>query len=182
MSTKPRLRERYDSEVRDRLTKEMGYKNPMAIPKVTKISVNMGMGEAKNEIKLLDEAMATLTQLTAQKATIRRARKSISNFKLRQGMPIGAMVTLRGNRMWEFLDRLTSLAIPRMRDFRGLSDRSFDGHGNYTLGVRDQLIFPEVDYNKISQAMGMNVTICTTAKTDPEAKALLVHLGMPFKK
>jgi len=182
MKTKPRLRERYETEVREKLTKELGYGNPMAVPKISKISINIGMGEAKNDIKLLDEAVGTLTVLAGQKATIRRARKSISNFKLRQGTPIGAMVTLRGTMMYEFLDRLTSLAIPRMRDFKGLSDRSFDGHGNYTLGIRDQLIFPEVDYNKITRAMGMNITICTTAKTDPEAKSLLAHLGMPFRK
>jgi large subunit ribosomal protein L5 len=182
MKTQPRLRERYQQEILPKLRQEFGFKNVMAVPKLTKITINVGMGEAKTEIKLLDEAAATLTVVAGQKASIRRARKSISNFKLRQGQPIGAMVTLRGDRMYEFLDRLISLAIPRMRDFKGLSDRSFDGHGNYTLGVKDQLIFPEVDYNKITRAMGMNITIGTTAKRDPEAKALLAHFGMPFRK
>jgi large subunit ribosomal protein L5 len=182
MKQHPRLRERYEKEILPKLTKEFDYSNVMAVPKLTKITVNVGIGEAKSEIKLLDEAAATLTALAGQKAAVRRARKSVSNFKLRQGQPIGAMVTLRGDRMYEFLDRLISLAIPRMRDFKGLPDRSFDGHGNYTLGVKDQLIFPEVDYNKISRAMGMNITIGTTAKTDPEAKALLQHFGMPFRR
>jgi large subunit ribosomal protein L5 len=182
MKKQPRLREFYGKEVLPRMQQEFQYPNVMAVPKLTKVTINMGMGEAKSEIKLLDEAVETLTTLSGQKAAVRRARKSISNFKLRQGQPIGAMVTLRGNRMYEFLDRLISLAIPRMRDFRGLSDRSFDGHGNYTLGVKDQLIFPEVEYNRITKAMGMNITIGTTAKTDPEAKALLRHFGMPFRK
>lgn len=182
MKQHPRLRERYEKEILPKLTKEFNYSNVMAVPKLTKITVNVGIGEAKSEIKLLDEAAATLTALAGQKAAVRRARKSVSNFKLRQGQPIGAMVTLRGDRMYEFLDRLISLAIPRMRDFKGLPDRSFDGHGNYTLGVKDQLIFPEVDYNKITRAMGMNITIGTTAKTDPEAKALLQHFGMPFRR
>ncbi len=182
MKKQPRLREFYGKEVLPRMQQEFQYPNVMAVPKLTKVTINMGMGEAKSEIKLLDEAVETLTTLSGQKAAVRRARKSISNFKLRQGQPIGAMVTLRGNRMYEFLDRLISLAIPRMRDFRGLSDRSFDGHGNYTLGVKDQLIFPEVEYNRITKAMGMNITISTTAKTDPEAKALLRHFGMPFRK
>ncbi len=182
MKQHPRLRERYEKEILPKLTKEFNYSNVMAVPKLTKITVNVGIGEAKSEIKLLDEAAATLTALAGQKAAVRRARKSVSNFKLRQGQPIGAMVTLRGDMMYEFLDRLISLAIPRMRDFKGLPDRSFDGHGNYTLGVKDQLIFPEVDYNKITRAMGMNITIGTTAKTDPEAKALLAHFGMPFRR
>jgi large subunit ribosomal protein L5 len=185
MATKkqaPRLRTRYKEEILPRLKQEFNYGNVMAVPKLTKITVNVGIGEAKSEIKLLDEAMDTLTTLSGQRAAVRRARKSISNFKLRQGQPVGATVTLRGDRMYEFLDRLVSLAIPRMRDFKGVSDRSFDGHGNYTLGVKDQLIFPEVDYNKITRAMGMNITIGTTAKTDPEAKALLEHFGIPFRK
>jgi large subunit ribosomal protein L5 len=182
MKQHPRLRERYEKEILPKLAKEFNYSNVMAVPKLTKITVNVGIGEAKSEIKLLDEAAATLTALAGQKAAVRRARKSVSNFKLRQGQPIGAVVTLRGDRMYEFLDRLISLAIPRMRDFKGLPDRSFDGHGNYTLGVKDQLIFPEVDYNKITRAMGMNITIGTTAKTDPEAKALLQHFGMPFRR
>lgn len=182
MKTVPRLRDRYSKEILPKLKEDFKIGNVMAVPKLTKITINMGVGEAKSEIKLLDEAAITLTALTGQKAAVRRARKSISNFKLRQGQPIGAMVTLRGDRMFEFLDRLISLAIPRMRDFKGLSDRSFDGHGNYTLGVKDQLIFPEVDYNKITRAMGMNITIGTTAKRDPEAKALLQAFGFPFRK
>lgn len=180
MKTTPRLLERYKSEIVPKLMKEFNYSSVMAVPRLQKIVINIGMGEAKTEIKLLDEAVATLTALSGQKPTIRRARKSISNFKLRQGQPIGAMVTLRGDRMYEFLDRLISIALPRSRDFRGIPDRSFDGRGNYTLGIKDQLIFPEVDYNKITRAMGMNITIGTTAKTDPEAKAFLVHFGMPF--
>lgn len=182
MKSKPRLMERYQTEIIPKLRQEFSYPNVMAVPKLTKITINIGIGEAKTEIKLLDEASATLTALSGQKATVRRARKSVSNFKIRQGQPIGTMVTLRGERMYEFLDRLISLAIPRMRDFRGVPDKSFDGHGNYTVGIKDQLIFPEVDYNKITRAMGMNITIGTTAKTDPEAKALLRHFGMPFRK
>ena len=182
MKTKPRLRDFYEKEIVGKLRDEIGCKNVMEVPKLTKITINIGMGEAKTDIKLLDEAVATLTTLSGQKATVRRARKSISNFKLRQGMPIGAVVTLRGDRMYEFLDRLLSLAIPRTRDFRGLSDRSFDGQGNYTIGVKDQLIFPEVDYSKVTRAMGMNITIGTSAKNDPSAKALLKNFGMPFRK
>lgn len=185
MATKkyvPRLYEFYQSEIVKDLQKEFGYKNIMQVPKLEKISINLGMGEAKNDHKLLDEAIATLTALSGQKASIRRSKKSISNFKLRKGVPIAAKVTLRGVRMYDFLDRFISLAIPRMRDFKGVPDRSFDGRGNYTIGVKDQLIFPEVDYNKVTRAMGMNITFCTTAKTDLEAKALLKGFGMPFKK
>jgi large subunit ribosomal protein L5 len=182
MKTMPRLREKYAKEIVPKLQKELGYKNVMAIPKLEKITVNVGIGEAKSDIKLLDEAAAMLTAISGQKAALRRARKSISNFKLRQGQPIAAVVTMRGDRMYEFMDRFISLAIPRMRDFRGVPDRSFDGRGNYTIGVRDQLIFPEVEYNKVTRAMGMNITFVTTAKTDPEAKALLAHFGMPFRK
>ncbi|MFB3850447.1 MAG: 50S ribosomal protein L5 [Acidobacteriota bacterium] len=185
MATKkyvPRLYEFYQSEIVKDLQKEFGYKNIMQVPKLEKISINLGMGEAKNDHKLLDEAIATLTALSGQKASIRRSKKSISNFKLRKGVPIAAKVTLRGARMYDFLDRFISLAIPRMRDFKGVPDRSFDGRGNYTIGVKDQLIFPEVDYNKVTRAMGMNITFCTTAKTDLEAKALLKGFGMPFKK
>lgn len=182
MTSKPRLRERYTSEIIPALRKELGIANIMAVPKLEKITINIGVGEAKSDIKLVDEAVLTLTALAGQKAAMRRARKSIANFKLREGQPIGAMVTLRGDRMFEFLDRFISLAVPRMRDFRGVPDRSFDGRGNYTVGVRDQLIFPEVDYNKVTRAMGMNITFVTTAKTDPEAKALLAHFGMPFRK
>jgi len=182
MKTVPRFKERYAKEILPKLREDFKIGNVMAVPKLTKVTINFGVGEAKSEIKLLDEAAVTLTALAGQKAALRRARKSISNFKLRQGQPIGCMVTLRGDRMYEFLDRLVSLAIPRMRDFKGLSDRSFDGHGNYTLGIKDQLIFPEVDYNKITRAMGMNITIGTTAKRDPEAKALLQAFGFPFRK
>lgn len=182
MKTVPRFKERYAKEILPKLREDFKIGNVMAVPRLTKVTINFGVGEAKSEIKLLDEAAVTLTALAGQKAAVRRARKSISNFKLRQGQPIGAMVTLRGDRMYEFLDRLVSLAIPRMRDFKGLSDRSFDGHGNYTLGIKDQLIFPEVDYNKITRAMGMNITIGTTAKRDPEAKALLQAFGFPFRK
>lgn len=185
MATKkyvPRLYEFYQSEIVKDLQKEFGYKNIMQVPKLKKISINLGMGEAKNDHKLLDEAIATLTALSGQKASIRRSKKSISNFKLRKGVPIAAKVTLRGARMYDFLDRFISLAIPRMRDFKGVPDRSFDGRGNYTIGVKDQLIFPEVDYNKVTRAMGMNITFCTSANTDLEAKALLKGFGMPFKK
>lgn len=178
----PRMRTLYDDKVREELKKEFGYTNPMAIPKVTKVSINMGIKDAKTNIKLMDEAMATLSSLSGQKSVMRRARKAISNFKLREGMPIGCSVTMRGRRMYEFLDRLFSLAMPRVRDFRGLNDKSFDGRGNYTMGVKDQLIFPEVDYNKVTVTMGMNITIVTTANTDAEAKALLKHLGMPFRR
>lgn len=185
MATKkyvPRLYEYYKNEIVKELMKEFGYKNIMQVPKLKKICINLGIGEAKNDIKLLDEAINTLTVLSGQKAAVRRAKKSISNFKLRKGVPIAAMVTIRGLRMYDFLDRFISLAIPRMRDFKGLPDRAFDGNGNYTVGVKDQLIFPEVDYNKVTRAMGMNVTFVTSAKTDLEAKALLKAFGMPFRK
>lgn len=185
MATKkyvPRLYEYYKNEIVKELMKEFGYKNIMQVPKLEKICINLGIGEAKNDIKLLDEAINTLTVLSGQKAAVRRAKKSISNFKLRKGVPIAAMVTIRGFRMYDFLDRFISLAIPRMRDFKGLPDRAFDGNGNYTVGVKDQLIFPEVDYNKVTRAMGMNVTFVTSAKTDLEAKALLKAFGMPFRK
>ncbi len=182
MSNRPRLLERYKTEIAPKLREEFDYPNIMAVPKVTKISINIGMGEAKVDIKLLEEASKTLTAISGQRAVTRRAKKSISNFKLRQGQPIGTKVTLRGDRMYEFLDRFIALALPRSRDFRGVSDKSFDGRGNYTIGIKDQLIFPEVDYSKITRAMGMNITICTTAKTDPEAKALLRRFGMPFRR
>jgi large subunit ribosomal protein L5 len=185
MATKkyvPRLFELYQNEIVKDLRKEFGYKNVMQVPKLTKISVNIGIGDAKTDIKLLDEAVATMTTFSGQKASVRRSKKAISNFKLRKGLPIGASVTLRASRMYDFLDRFISLAIPRMRDFKGVPDRSFDGMGNYTLGVKDQLIFPEVEYNKVSRAMGMNITFCTTANTDMEAKALLKAFGMPFRK
>ena len=177
-----RLKEQYVNEIAPALNKKFGYKSVMQIPKLDKVIINVAAGEAKENVKVIDAIVADLGQITGQKAVVCKAKKSVANFKVREGMSIGAKVTLRGDRMYEFLDRLVSLAIPRMRDFRGVSDRSFDGHGNYTLGIKDQLIFPEVDYNKITRAMGMNITIGTTAKTDPEAKVLLQHFGIPFRK
>jgi large subunit ribosomal protein L5 len=177
-----RLAEAYKNEVMPAMIKQFGYGSPMAVPRVTKVVVNMGIGEAISDGKLMDAAVDELSGITGQKPAVTRARKSISNFKLRQGMAIGCCVTLRGKRMYEFLDRLTNLALPRVRDFRGVSPRAFDGRGNYTLGVRDQLIFPEVSYGKVQKVKGMNVCIVTTAKTDEEAKALLAGLGMPFRK
>ncbi len=176
-----RLRERYQKQVLPALQKEFNYKNTMAVPRLEKIVVNMGVGEATQNAKLLDGAVAELTQITGQKPIVTRAKKSIAAFKLREGMPIGACVTLRGDRMYEFLDRLVNVALARVRDFRGVSTRSFDGRGSYTLGLRDQLIFPEISYEKVEKAKGMNVTIVTTAKTDAEARALLAQLGMPFR-
>jgi large subunit ribosomal protein L5 len=177
-----RLAETYKNEVMPAMIKQFGYGSPMAVPRVTKVVVNMGIGEAISDGKLMDAAVDELAGITGQKPAVTRARKSISNFKLRQGMAIGCCVTLRGRRMYEFLDRLTNLALPRVRDFRGVSPRAFDGRGNYTLGVRDQLIFPEVSYGKVQKVKGMNVCIVTTAKTDEEARALLAGLGMPFRK
>jgi large subunit ribosomal protein L5 len=179
---KARLREHYQKNVVPALVKEFGYKNVMAVPKVQKISINMGMGEATQNAKVLDKAVDELSQVSGQKPVITKAKKSIAAFKLREGMPIGAMVTLRGDRMFEFLDRLVSVALPRVRDFRGVSQKSFDGRGNYTLGVKDQLIFPEIDYNKVDKLKGMNITIATSAKTDAEGLALLRHMGMPFRQ
>lgn len=177
----PRLKERYQKEVVPALLKEFNYPSSMAVPRLRKIVVNMGLGEAIQNAKLLDSATHELSQITGQKPVITRARKSIANFKLRKNMPIGTMVTLRGDRMYEFFDRLTNVALPRVRDFRGLSTRAFDGRGNYTVGLRDQLVFPEVDYAKVEKVKGMNVTIVTDARTDAEAFALLRHLGMPFR-
>lgn len=177
-----RLREHYEKNVVPALTQEFGYVNVMAVPKLEKISVNIGMGEATQNSKLIDGAVNELTQIAGQKPVITKAKKSIAAFKLREGMPIGCMVTLRGQRMYEFLDRLVSVALPRVRDFRGVPSKSFDGRGNYTLGVKDQLIFPEIDYNKVEKTKGMNISIATTAKTDAEGLALLRHLGMPFVK
>jgi len=177
----PRLKERYRKEVVPVLMKEFGYRNPMAVPRLRKIVVNMGVGEAIQNAKLLDAAVRELSQITGQKPVITRARKSIANFKLRKNMPIGAMVTLRGDRMYEFIDRLMNVALPRVRDFRGLSTRAFDGRGNYTLGLKDQLVFPEVDYAKVEKAKGMNISIVTDAGSDAEGVALLRHLGMPFR-
>lgn len=177
-----RLKDRYKKEVVPALIKHFKYKNIMAVPKLEKIVINMGLGESIQNAKILDTASDELARISGQRPTVRRAKKSIANFKLRQNMPIGAAVTLRGERMYEFLDRLTSVALPRVRDFRGLSTRSFDGRGNYTLGLRDQLIFPEVDYAKVEKIRGMNVTIVTTAGTDEEGQELLRLLGMPFRQ
>lgn len=177
----PRLKTQYRNEVRDALNKEFAYENVMQIPGIVKIVVNMGVGEAARDGKLINGAMADLTAITGQKPAIRRARKSIAQFKLRQGMPIGAKVTLRGDRMWEFLDRLITLSIPRIRDFRGLSPKQFDGHGNYTFGLSEQSMFHEIDIDKIDRPRGMDITIVTTATNDDEGRALLKKLGFPFK-
>ena len=176
----PRLRDRYREELVPRLRDELGLSNVMQVPRLERVVVNMGVGEAVRDGRLLDAALDDLATITGQKAVITKARKSIAGFKLREGMAIGAKVTLRGWRMWEFIDRLVSLALPRIRDFRGLNPSSFDGHGNYTLGVTEQLIFPEIDYDKIVKVTGMDVTIVTTAKTDEEGRALLTALGFPF--
>jgi large subunit ribosomal protein L5 len=177
-----RLKAHYDKEVAPALKKEFEYSSSMAIPKLAKIVVNMGMGEATQNAKILDGAALQVGQITGQKPVITRAKKSISSFKLRQNMPIGVCVTLRGDRMYEFFDRLVNVALPRVRDFRGVSAKSFDGRGNYTLGLHDQLLFPEIDYSKVEKAKGMNVTIVTTAQNDNEARALLKQMGMPFRK
>ena len=177
-----RLAERYRQEAVPALQKQFSYDSPMAIPRVTKVVLNMGVGDAIQDGKLIDQAVEELATIAGQRPSITRARKSISNFKLREGMPIGARVTLRGRRMYEFLDRLLSLALPRVRDFRGVSPKGFDGRGNYTLGLTDQLVFPEINYNKIQKLKGMNICIVTTASTDDEGRALLAELGMPFKK
>jgi large subunit ribosomal protein L5 len=176
----PRLRKRYQEEVVPKLMTEFGIDNPMAVPRLEKISLNMGIGEASRNIKVLDDAIVEMQALAGQKPTMTRAKKSIAAFKLREGMPIGARVTLRGDRMWDFLDRLISIALPRVRDFRGVPKKSFDGRGNYTLGIKDQLIFPEIDTNKVEVTKGMNVTITTTAGNDERAMFLLSALGMPF--
>jgi large subunit ribosomal protein L5 len=176
-----RLRDRYRADVIPALTKEFGYKNVMAVPKVTKVVVNMGLGEATQNAKVVDTGAEELGKITGQKAAVRKAKKSIAQFKVRQGMPIGAMVTLRGDRMYEFLDRLMNIALPRVRDFRGVSPKGFDGRGNYTLGLKDQLIFLEIDYLKVDKGRGMNVSVVTTAKTDEEARKLLQLMGMPFR-
>src|SRR5437660_3431865 len=177
-----RLRELYQKTVIPALTKEFGYKNIMAVPRLDKISVNIGLGEATQNAKLMDGAVNELAQIAGQKPVVTKAKKSIAAFKLREGMPIGCMVTLRGDRMYEFFDRLVNVALPRVRDFRGVSSKSFDGRGNYTLGVKDQLIFPEIDYSKVDKTKGMNVTITTTARTDAEGLALLKGMGMPFRQ
>ena len=176
-----RLRDKYRGEVIPALQKEFGYKNVMAVPKVTKVVVNMGLGEATQNAKVVDTGAEELGKITGQKAAVRKAKKSIAQFKVRQGQPIGAMVTLRGDRMYEFLDRLMNIALPRVRDFRGVSPKGFDGRGNYTLGLKDQLIFLEIDYLKVDKSRGMNVSVVTTAKTDEEARKLLQLMGMPFR-
>jgi large subunit ribosomal protein L5 len=177
-----RVKEKYQKDVVPALTKEFGYKNVMAVPRVQKVVVNMGLGEATANAKLVDIGSDELSRITGQKPVTRRAKKSIAAFKVRKGMPIGTMVTLRGDRMWEFLDRLMSIALPRVRDFKGVSPKGFDGRGNYTLGLRDQLLFPEIDYMKVDKARGMNVSVVTTAKTDEEARKLLQFIGMPFRQ
>jgi large subunit ribosomal protein L5 len=177
-----RLREKYLKTAVPALTQEFGYKNVMAVPRINKISINIGMGEATQNAKLMDGAVNELTQIAGQKPVITKASKSIAAFKLREGMSIGCMVTLRGDRMYEFFDRLVNVALPRVRDFRGVSTKSFDGRGNYTLGIKDQLIFPEIDYSKVDKTKGMNISITTTARTDAEGVALLRHMGMPFRQ
>jgi large subunit ribosomal protein L5 len=176
-----RLKDRYQNDVIAGLRKEFGYTNIMAVPKITKVVVNMGLGEATSNAKIIDVAADELSRVTGQKAVTRRAKKSIAQFKVRQGMPIGTTVTLRGQRMFEFLDRLISIALPRVRDFRGISPKGFDGRGNYTLGLKDQLIFPEIDYMKVDKTRGMNISVVTTAKTDEEARKLLQLVGFPFR-
>jgi large subunit ribosomal protein L5 len=176
-----RLRERYRSEVAPALMRELGYSNPMAVPRLEKIVLNMGVGEAVQNPKVIDSAVEELTAIAGQKPVVTKAKKAISNFKLREGMPIGAMVTLRGDRMYEFLDRLVAAALPRVRDFKGVPDRSFDGRGNYSLGLREQVIFPEINLDKVDKIKGLTIVICTTARTDAEGKALLRGLGMPFR-
>jgi large subunit ribosomal protein L5 len=177
-----RLKDKYKNDIAPALAKEFDIKNPMAVPKIEKVVVNMGMGEASANAKLLDVAADELRAVTGQKPVITKAKKSIAAFKLRQGMAIGTMVTLRGDRMYEFLDRLISVALPRVRDFRGISAKAFDGRGNYTLGIREQLIFPEIDFNKVDKTRGMNISIVTTAQNDDQARSLLKALGMPFRQ
>jgi large subunit ribosomal protein L5 len=177
----PRLKEMYRTQVIPALMKEFGYKNPMQVPKVERVVLNVGMGEAIQNVKLLEGAVSELGVITGQRAVVTKAKKAIAGFKLRQGMPIGAKVTLRGDRMYEFFDRLVTLALPRIRDFRGVSPKAFDGRGNYTLGVKEQLIFPEIHYDSVASIHGMDITIVTTANTNDEGKALLKHMGMPFR-
>ncbi|PYP86926.1 MAG: 50S ribosomal protein L5 [Blastocatellia bacterium AA13] len=179
----PRMKERYNAEILEALTKQFDYKNPMAVPRLEKIVLNIGVGrEAQTNSKVFDQAAMELALVSGQKSVITKARKSIAAFKLREGMPVGVSVTLRGERMYEFLDRLVNAVLPRVRDFRGVSQKAFDGRGNYTLGIKEQLIFPEIDFNKVDKIRGMNISIVTTAKTDEEGKALLQHFGMPFTK
>jgi large subunit ribosomal protein L5 len=178
----PRLKERYGAELRPRLKDELGLKNIMQVPRPEKAIVNMGVGEASKDAKLLDGAVKDLTTITGQKPALRRARKSIATFKIREGMPVGAAVTMRGDRMWDFLDRLMAIVLPRIRDFRGLNPASFDGRGNYSFGLTEQLVFPEIDYDDIDATRGMDITIVTTARTDEEGRALLAALGFPFRQ
>ena len=177
----PRLKQTYDDQVRQALMKEFNYKTPMQVPRIVKITVNMGLGKAKEEPKMIDNGIEELKAITGQSPVVSRAKKDIAVFKLRKGQKIGVMVTLRRERMWEFLDRLCNIALPRVRDFRGVSPRGFDGRGNFTMGVREQIIFPEIEYDKIDSIKGLNISIVTTAKTDAEGRALLTHLGMPFR-
>ena len=180
MANTPNLKKKYQDEVAPALMQKFGYKSPMQIPRLEKIVVNVGCSEARENAKVLDAVVNDLTTITGQKAVITKAKKSVANFKLREGMPIGAKVTLRGNKMWEFLDRLFNVALPRVRDFRGISADSFDGRGNYALGVKEQLIFPEIEYDKIDKIRGMDIVVCTTAQTDEEARELLKQIGAPF--
>ncbi|MEK6672955.1 MAG: 50S ribosomal protein L5 [Nitrospirota bacterium] len=178
----PRLKEKYQKEIVPLLMKELSYKNIMQVPKIDKVVINVGLGEAIQNIKLLDAAQKELSMITGQKAVTTKAKQSIASFKLRKGMPIGCKVTLRGAMMYEFIDRLISVALPRIRDFKGISGKSFDGRGNFTLGIKEQFIFPEIDYDKVEMVHGMDITICTTARTNAESKKLLEHLGMPFRR
>ena len=177
-----RLRQKYENEVKNQMVEKFGYKSVMQIPTIDKIVINMGIGDAVSNSKVLDEAVAELALITGQKPVITRAKKSIAGFRLREGMPIGCEVTLRGERMYDFLDKLVSVSLPRVRDFRGVSKKSFDGRGNYTLGVKEQLIFPEIDFDKVNKVRGMDIVVVTTANTDEEARELLTQLGMPFQK
>ncbi len=177
-----RMKDRYAGDVAPQLMKKFGYKSAMEIPRLEKIVINVGCGEARDNAKILDAVVADITKITGQKAVVTHARKSVANFKVREGMPVGAKVTLRASRMWEFLDRLLNVALPRVRDFRGINPNAFDGRGNYALGLKEQLIFPEIDYDKIDKIRGMDIVICTTAKTDEEARELLTLLGAPFAK
>jgi len=182
MAYMARLKERYDKEIAPALMKKFNYKSPMQLPRLDKIVVNVGCGEARDNAKILDSIVTDVTKITGQKAVVCRARKSVANFKVREGMPVGVKVTLRASRMWEFLDRFLNIALPRVRDFRGINPEAFDGRGNYAMGVREQLIFPEIEYDKIDKIRGMDIIICTTAKTDEEARELLSLLGAPFAR
>ena len=178
----PRLREKYQNEVFPKLKEQFGYENVMQVPKLEKVTLNMGLGEAKENAKILESAVEEIALITGQRPVVTKARKSIANFKVRQGMPVGAKVTLRGDNMYEFIDKLINIALPRVRDFKGVSKNSFDGRGNYSMGIKEQLIFPEINYDKVDTIKGMNIVFTTTAKTDEEAQALLADLGMPFEK